>query len=716
MSAQESRPGEESMGLIRIQHRDDGIALVILDHPTKPVNTISMALLRQVELKVEPLLSDPGVKGLVMVSAKADNFIAGIDFDMLEQYATPEDTAELSRDGNQLLNRLAESPKPVVAAVHGAAIGGGLEIALACHYILASDHPATVFSQAEVMVGLLPAGGGTQRLIQRTGLIKGLPLLLSGKRLSARRAYGLGLVDALTTPGGIAETGARAALALAEGSLKRPARNKPFLEKLAVLPPVRDLILKKARKQVAARTRGNYPAPSKILDCVEIGLKKGMAAGLAQEAAYLGGLATGPVSRNLVWLFKAMTQVKNQGLDLEPRPVERLAVLGGGFMGAGIASVSLGLSPVTVRDIDPGVLARCAQEVDSGLKKQLRAGSITKLERDRRWSRLQLATKSEDIGGADLVIEAVFEDLGLKQRVLAECEELIAPDAVFASNTSALPIAQIAAKAKHPERVLGMHYFSPVPKMPLLEIVVPDAASPQAVATALKFGQGQGKTAILVKDRPGFYTSRILAPYLNEALTLLAEGARIEALDEAMKDFGFPVGPMALLDEVGLDVVAHVSRDLGRAFASRGVETSPGLLKMVEADYQGRKNNKGFYSYPEGKGKKQPNMSVYGFFDGVEQRDFAPGEIQERLALLMVNEAVLCLAEGVIDTPLTGDLGAILGLGFPPFSGGPFHYLDSAQPDKVVARLEQLVQKCGSRFEPPALLREQAKNNHGFYL
>ncbi len=715
MSTQESLSMGETSNSLRIQRRDDGIALVILDHPAKPVNTISIALLGEVEQKLVPLLSDPGIKGLVMVSAKADNFIAGADLDVLEGYDTPEKASRLSSEGNRLLSMLADSPKPVVAAVHGAAMGGGLEMALACHYILASDHPATVFSQAEVMVGLLPAGGGTQRLIQRTGLIKGLPLLLTGKRLQARRAYRLGLVDGLTTPGGIAETGARAALALAEGRLQRRARKKPLMEKLAALPPVRDLILKKTRKKVAAQTRGNYPAPGMILDCVEIGLKKGMAAGLAQEAVYLGEVATGPVSRNLVWLFKAMNQVKKQTLDMEPRPVERLAVLGGGFMGAGIASVSLGLGPVTVRDIDPAVLAGCAKEVDTGLAKQLKAGSITKLQRDRRLSRLQLSSKPEDIAGADLVIEAVFEDLALKQRVLAECEELISPEAVFASNTSALPIAQIAAQAKHPQRVLGMHYFSPVVKMPLLEIVVPDGADPQAVALALKFGQRQGKTAILVKDRPGFYTSRILAPYLNEALILLSEGARIEALDKAMKDFGFPVGPMALLDEVGLDVVAHVSIGLAQAFASRGVEASQGLLTMAEAGYQGRKNNKGFYRYPNGKGKKQPNLSVYQFFGGVGQKDFAVSEIQERLALLMVNEAVLCLAEGVIDSPLTGDLGAILGLGFPPFSGGPFHYLDANQPDKVVARLEQLVQKCGPRFEPPDLLREQAKGNHLFY-
>ncbi|RJX34847.1 MAG: hypothetical protein C4525_05290 [Desulfarculus sp.] len=702
-------------GAIRIQRRPDGVALVILDHPSKPVNTISISLLREVEAKVEPLLGDPEVKALVLVSAKKDSFVAGADLDVLDRTDSAAEISSLSTDGNRLLSRLADSPKPVVAAVHGAALGGGLEVALACHYILASDHPATVLGQAEVMLGLLPAGGGTQRLVRRVGLIQGLPLLLTGKRVQARRAYRLGLVDALTTPGGISETGARAALALAAGTLSRRRRRRSWPEKLAALAPVREMIINKARQQVLAQTRGNYPAPLKILECVQTGLKKGLAAGLKLESSYFGELAVGPVSRNLVRLFHAMNAAKKQTLAQPPQEVRRLAVLGGGFMGAGIASVSVGLGPVTVRDLDPAVLARCAREVEGGLSKQRRAGSITKLERDRRWSRLHLTTSAQDLAGAELVIEAVFEDLALKQRVLAECEELISPQAVFASNTSALPIGQIAARAARPERVVGMHYFSPVPKMPLLEIVVPDAAAEWAVATALRFGQRQGKTVILVKDRPGFYTSRILGPYMNEALILLAEGARIETLDRVMRDFGFPVGPMTLLDEVGLDVVAHVSRDLGRAFAARGVEPNPGLIKMVEAGYQGRKNNRGFYKYPAKDGKKQPNTRVYHYFSQEGRHEFTPADIAERLALLMVNEAALCLQEGVIGSPRTGDLGAILGLGFPPFRGGPFRYLDAAQPDKVVARMEQLMIKCGPRFQPAPLLKDHAKSGRGFY-
>jgi 3-hydroxyacyl-CoA dehydrogenase/enoyl-CoA hydratase/carnithine racemase len=612
----------------------------------------------------------------------------------------------MSRDGNALLERIATSKKPVVAAVHGAALGGGLEVALACHYILATDDPKTVLAQSEVMLGLLPAGGGTQRLVERVGLIAALPMLLTGKRVRARRAKKMGLVDAITTPGGIAETGARAALALANGSLKRRPRKKTPMDRLAATAPGRALVLRKARGQVARQTRGLYPAPPAILECVETGLRKGRAAGLARESEYFGKLAVTPESRNLVRLFHAMNEAK-KGTDGEARMVERLAVLGGGFMGAGVASVSLGLCPVVVRDISDEVLGSAARSIDDGLKRQVRSGAIRRVESDRRRSRLLLTTDVDDLRGADVVVEAVFEDLELKRRVLAEIEERVAEDTVFASNTSALPISEIAARAHHPERVIGMHYFSPVPKMPLLEIVVADRTAPWATATAHSLGTAQGKTCIVVKDGPGFYTTRILAPYLNEAVLLIEEGARVEDVDRAMRDFGYPVGPLALVDEVGIDVGAHVARDLGRAFADRGLEGSGAMPKLIEAGLHGRKNGRGFYLYPKKKKKKKEvNAKVYELLGGGERRSIAGAEIHDRLALLMVNEAVHCLQEGVISSSRDGDLGAILGLGFPPFRGGPFRYVDTVGREAIVARLKELAQKHGKRFEPAASLEE----------
>ncbi len=692
---------------IEVEIREGRVAVVTFDHPDKPVNTLSPALLEEFEASVAPLLDDPAVEALVIASAKRDTFIAGADLEVLDAMARPEEPAALSRDGNALLSRIASSPKPVVAAVHGAALGGGMEVALACHYILASDDPATVFAQAEVMLGLIPAGGGTQRLVRKIGLSAALPLLLTGKRIRARKAHRLGLVDALTTPGGIAGTAVRAALGLLDGTIT-PRRRKPSLLDRAVrLGPVRSMVLSAARKQVARQTRGLYPAPFAILECVETGLKHGMERGLECESRHFGELVMSPQSRALRWLFFATNEAKKQAHPVPPRPINRLAVLGAGFMGSGIASVSLGLCPVVVRDISDEALVAAAKAVERGLVKQTRSGAIRRIEADRRRSRLHLTLDMEEIAGADLVIEAVFEDLELKRKVLAQAEEVLDPEAVFATNTSALPITRITENARHPERVLGMHYFSPVPKMPLLEIVVAEKTSPEAVATARAFCVAQGKTPIAVKDGPGFYTTRILAPYLNEAMLLLEEGAAIEELDRAMKDFGYPVGPMALLDEVGIDVGAHVALDLGQVYAHRGLGASRILPLLYEKGYKGRKNGKGFYVYPPkgARGRKRPNEEIYRILGTVPRKKLPAETIQDRLALVMVNEAAHCLGEGVIASPRDGDLGAVLGLGFPPFRGGPFHHVDATGVSSLVDRLKGLAEHHGPRFEPaPALL------------
>lgn len=704
------------MSHLHVEITPEGVAVVTLDHPEKPVNTLSGELLAEFEAAVSPLLDDSSVRALVLASAKKD-FIAGADLEVLLEMDDPDEVERLSRGANRVLSRVAAHPKPVVAAVHGAALGGGYEVAHACHYILASDDPSTVVGQPEVMLGLIPAAGGTQRLPRRIGLTRALPLLLTGRRVRARKAYRMGLVDALTTPGGIERTGVRAALALAEGKLA-PRRRVSRTDRLAARWPFRLFVLAAARRQVLAQTRGNYPAPLAVLECVATGLSRGVEAGLDCESRHFGRLVTSRQGRNLIRIFLGMTAAKKSPPPAEPRPVRRLAVVGGGFMGAGVASISLGLCPVVVRDISEEQLGRTARTVASGLDKQVRSGALRKVERDARWSRLELTTAMDRIAGADLLVEAVFEDLELKRRVLAEAEEVLSPEAVFASNTSALPIHEIAAGARHPERVLGMHYFSPVPRMPLLEIVRADATSDTALATALAFGQAQGKSCIVVEDRPGFYTTRILSPYLNEAILLLGEGARIEDIDRAMRDFGFPVGPIALIDEVGIDVGAHVARDLGAAYAHRGLEASDLLPRMFEAGYLGRKNGKGFYTYPPrgGKGQKRPNGGLYGeFLEDVPRRAVPAGEVQERLALVMVNEAAHCLAEEVIATPSDGDLGAVLGLGFPPFRGGPFRHVDAVGPVAVVDRLEALAGRHGPRFAPAPPLVDLARRGGTFY-
>ena len=694
--------------------RPDGVAVLIFDTPGSPVNILSREVLLEVDELLGSVLSDPAVRAVVLASGKRDSFVAGADLKQVLAMETAEEGAAFSRSGHRILDRIASSPKPFVAAIHGAALGGGLEVALACHYLLASDHPKTVLALPEVMLGLLPGGGGTERLPARVGLATALPMLLTGRRLRARQAAKAGLVDALTSPGGIVETAALAARRLADGSLKRRGRTKTLADRLAALPPIRALVLRKARQQVLRKTLGLYPAPLSILESVAACLSKGRAAGQEMEAVLFGRLVADAGSKNLIRLFEAMTELKKGG-DTEARPVRRLAVLGAGLMGEGIAAVSLGLGPVVLKDVTPEALGKAARNLHRSLAKRVRSRSLDRAERDRHWFGLTLATDPALLAGADVVIEAVFEDLDLKRKVLAEAERIISPEAVFASNTSALPIAEIARDAKHPERVLGMHYFSPVPKMPLLEIIAAEKTAPWALETARRLGVAQGKTVIVVKDGPGFYTTRILAPLLNETILLLEEGAEIGALDRALRQFGFPVGPVTLLDEVGIDVAAHVSHDLGQAFSRRGLSPSATLARLAEEKVFGRKNKRGFYRYDTGKGRREVDTSIYRFFGGPSRKAIDPGTMVDRLVLLMVNEAVWCLAEGVLSTPRDGDVGAILGLGFPPLRGGPFRYADALGAAPLADRMKHLAEIHGPRFAPAPLLVRMAAHGSLFH-
>jgi 3-hydroxyacyl-CoA dehydrogenase/enoyl-CoA hydratase/3-hydroxybutyryl-CoA epimerase len=705
------------MRTLTLKRRPDGVAVLLFDTPKKPVNVLSGDLLREAGPLMEEIQGDDEIVACVLASAKPDSFIAGADLDQVVGM-TAADAEAVSRGAHEWLDRVAESRKPFVAAIHGAALGGGLEVALACHYRIASDHPKTVLALPEVMLGVLPGAGGTQRLPRLVGLPRALPMLLTGKRIRALQAYRMGLVDALTSPGGLVETAAKAALALADGTLKPDRDRQPLSEKPLALPPLRGFVLGKAREEVMKKTRGLYAAPLEILACVEKGLEDGIAAGQEEEAVRFGKLVGSEPSKNLIRLFDAMTALKKGPKGEEPASVRRLGVLGAGLMGEGIAAVSLGLGPVVLKDVSEEGLSRAARSLRKGLDRRLRSGALTRLERDRQWYGLRPTMRPEDLAGCDLVVEAVFEDLALKRKVLAETEDVIGPEAVFASNTSALPIREIAAQAKEPSRVVGMHYFSPVPKMPLLEVVVAEKTSPRAVATARAFGVAQGKTVIVVRDGPGFYTTRILGPFVNEAVVLLDEGAAIPDLDAALLEFGFPVGPVALLDEVGIDVAAHVSNDLGKAFAARGAAPSATFRKLFDAGFRGRKNAKGFYLYPKERpphAKKDVNPDVLAFFGGSVRKRFAKEDLVDRLALLMVNEAAWCLAEGVVASPRDADAGAVLGLGFPPFRGGPFRHVDAVGAREIVGRMEELAESHGKRFEPAPLLVEAAKKGTRFH-
>lgn len=693
----------------------DGIAIITLNTPGEKVNKLNEQLIGEFSELLDDLESNTEISGAVLLSGKENNFIAGADIEMFKTRETAKELADLSRTGHDILLRVEHFPKPVVAGIHGTCMGGGTELALACHYRIVSDHPDTKIGLPEVKLGLLPGMGGTQRLPRLIGLQKALPYLLTGKNMYSRQARKTGFADEVVHQHALKDAGLKAVRDLGK---KRPSHpdKRSFAEKaLESNPLTRKIIFSQARKQAMAQTRGNYPAPPKIISAVEYGYKHGVEEGLKQESKLFGELAVTPESRALVQLFFAMNGAKKNPMADQKKVVRNMGVLGAGLMGSGIAQVSIedGIH-VWLKDqsLDSAVQGEAGIEED--LRKKVDKRIMTQFEMDEQLSRIHPTTSYDNFQQVDLVIEAVFEDLALKQQIVKEVEESASEHTIFASNTSSLPISDIAAKAKRPQNIIGMHYFSPVQKMPLLEIIKTEKTADWVTATAYDTGLRQGKTVIVVNDGPGFYTTRILAPFINEALLLLEEGASIGQLDEAMKQFGFPVGPVALLDEVGIDVGAHVAGVLSDIFEARGAKTSNKAAELVEAGFKGRKNKKGFYTYGKGK-KKEINEDIYHYFGGTTRRKFEDVEIQQRLSLVMVNEAVHCLADGILNRAADGDLGAILGLGFPPFTGGPFRYIDREGAAAISERMQIMQSRLGDRFKPADLLKKHADNQSTFY-
>ncbi len=694
---------------------ENGIAVVTLDQPGEKVNKLNESMIDAFRELLDTAEKDDSIRGIVLISGKENNFIAGADVEMLKNKQAPEGIEELSRSGNRLLLRLEQFGKPIVAAIHGSCIGGGNEVAMACHYRVASRSSKTTFGQPEVKLGLLPGGGGTQRLPRLVGIQNALKYALTGKNIYPRQAYRMGLVDELTHKDAIFTAAAKAVDKIQSGSFSRPDKRSLGTRLLEGNPIGRKIIFSQARKRAKSNTKGNYPAPSRIIDCIEEGYKNGMEAGLEMEAVGFGQLAATPESKALVNLFFAMQGAKKNPGGEQARDVHKIGVLGAGLMGSGIAEVSIDDDyRVLLKDQQIDQAAKGKKSIWKSLEKKRKKHIISSFERDRKSS---LVTPTENYDGfenVDLVIEAVFEDLDLKQNILREVEEVVPDHCIFASNTSSLPISKIASASRRPRQVVGMHYFSPVPKMPLLEIITTGQTADWVEATAREVGIAQGKHVIVVKDGPGFYTTRILAPYMNEALMLLEEGISIQQLDREMKQFGFPVGPAALFDEVGIDVAAHITEVLNPMFSERGVDPNEKPQQLFEEGYKGKKNRKGFYAYEEGK-KKEPNEEIYTFFGGADRQRMDSQQVQQRMALTMVNEAALCLQEEILQQPTDGDLGAVLGLGFPPFLGGPFRYIDRVGAGEIVSRMESLQGEHGPRFTPAPIIRDYASSNRAFH-
>ena len=715
----------------------NGVAVITIDLPGEPVNKFNRAVKDEFVALFDRLERDLNVRAAVLISGKKDSFIAGADIEEFLELKSAAEAERLSHEGQLLLDSIHEQRTPLVVAIHGACMGGAFELAIASHYRIATDHPKTVLALPEVQLGLIPGAGGTQRLPGLIGVRAALDIILTGKNVRAKKAMQIGLVDELVHPSILKKIAIQRALEIADGTVKHRKHSggvTGFL--LDENPAGRRIVLKKAREETLKKTRGNYPAPMAAIDAVEAGYRGGASHGYRTESRLFGEMSMTDVCRQLIHIFFATAALKKDPgvpavTDAPPPeiiPIEKLGILGSGFMGAGIASIAIQQGTlVRMKDADHGRVAKGFVAVRDVVKERLTKRQITRVQYSDMMSLLGGTIDYSGFGNVDLVIEAVFEDINVKHQVLREVEAELKPSAIFASNTSTIPIVQIAAAASRPERVVGMHFFSPVHKMPLLEVIEADATDVSVVASVVAYGKKLGKTVIVVHDGPGFYVNRILTPYINEAGRLLDQGAAIDSIDNALLDFGFPVGPITLVDEVGLDVGAKAGAIMYEAFGDRFAPPSS-MQAVVASGRYGRKVRKGFYLYDEEGKKGEVDQSVYTLLaPGSRETAASSGnqtqtraqisasEIQQRTVLPMLNEAARCLAENVIRAPRDGDVGAVYGFGFPPFRGGPFRYMDTIGISELVKRLEDLNDRFPGRFEPAEILVSMARRGERFY-
>ena len=714
------------MQVFRVERRDGGFAHLVVEHPARKLNVLDQDAVESLEAALTDLEAAPP-KGLVVRSGKPGSFIAGADVDAIASLTDAEQAHALVRRGQAAYVRLAALRCPTVAAIDGVCLGGGTELALACDSRIASEEPHTQIGLPEVNLGILPAWGGTTRLPRLVGLPTALDMILTGRTIDARRAEKLGLIARAVPAAWLVERAEVHLVRLAQAATRSKRAGTKVRDRyrprdftawwLDRTPFGRSLVFNQARKSIVARTGGVYPAPFSVLSVLEHTAGRPEAEGFAAEAEGATPLVVGAVCKNLVRIFRLSESAKRGNVvadpALKPEPIERMALIGAGVMGAGIAELASrnGIA-VRMREIKPEALQKGLQTVSAVIDERARKKRQPQREKDAQMARVLPTLELTGMGQAEFALEVVVEDLDIKRRVFAELEVRVPAGALLASNTSSLSINEIAAGLLHPERFVGFHFFNPVHKMPLVEVVRGERTSDAALVTAVGLARRLGKTPVVVRDSPGFVVNRVLMPYLREALHMLEEGYTVPDLDAAMRQFGMPMGPFEVVDEVGLDVAFKVAGVLSKAFPDR-VQPAASLEKLITAGRLGRKNGLGFYRH-QGR-KRTPDRKVRNLL-GLHQvrRPHVVDTLAERMVLAMVNESARCVEEGIVAGPEQVDLAMVFGAGFPPYRGGVLRHADATGLEAVVGRLRSLRAEKGPRFEPCALLVAKAEAGETF--
>ena len=711
----EEELGRSDYGPFRLEGHPSGIALLWFDDPGRKVNLLdseSLPALRRVLEALRQRSDSAYPRALVLLSAKEEQFIAGADVAEFDGLEDPSEAEAKAREAQQLFEEISHLPYVTVAAINGPCLGGGTELALAMRYRVASNSRKFTIGLPEVQLGILPGFGGTQRLPRLIGLVPALDLLLTGRSLDSRRAYRIGLVDAVLPHERFSERAVQWTEALLQDLPAVKRRGPPLpMRIMETVAPIRNRILSQARSNVLRQMGGHYPAPPEIIRVLRATWGASSETGLEVEREAVARLLFTPESKNLRRIFALREEAKRKPETARAREVAHVAVMGAGAMGGEIAYLFSSRNVrARLRDLKPEPLLRSLAHARSLFEREVSRGRLTKAEMEQALAGIEPSLDLSGLKSADLALEAVVEDLPVKQALFRELEGMVPERCVFATNTSSLSVRAMAKGLRNPGRVVGMHFFNPATRMPLVEVIRTDISDAAAVETVIALTRRLGKTPVLVADAPGFLVNRVLMPYLGEAVALVERGQPVRAVDHALRDFGMPVGPLELLDEIGLDVarkVAHVLRD---AYGDRLPPTTL-IDRLVAAGELGKKSELGFYRYEAGR-RKGVNQEIEASVP--PEGPLTPPQIVDRLLDVMVNEAAMALEEHVVPRPEDVDLAMVLGTGFPPFRGGLLRHADTVGAGAIVERLARRQQE-GASVGPSGRLQQMALSGRTFY-